>query len=462
MFSDETVHQQIEHTLVMADGRIRHIEVFSAPITYQGRPARQAIIHDITTRKQTEEALQRYLARQETLVDISQALAEVALDSPAVLDTVVKRVAETIGDACVLALFTDDSPELTPLTFYHPDEKARAIMNEVLTLAAIQPKATPFSTRIFKTEQPLHIPDLSLDQARQQLPAIYRPYIDQVGIHSLLMVSLRAEGEVIGTLGVTRDTPGRPYTAEDQQILLQLADRTALCILNIRLFAAERRRRRELDALSVKLAEVEETERRELARELHDQIGQYLTALGININVIRTLLDNQASEEQIRERLDDSEALVEQTLGRMRNLMAELRPAVLDDYGLAAALDWYGRQFEKRTGIVTRVEGQALSPRLPSAAETALFRIAQEALTNVVRHAQASEVSLTLESTAEKVTLTIRDDGVGFKRKSSPRFIDRHNWGIFIMRERAQGLGGTLQIETAPGEGTAVIVEVPR
>jgi signal transduction histidine kinase len=142
--------------------------------------------------------------------------------------------------------------------------------------------------------------------------------------------------------------------------------------------------------------------------------------------------------------------------------MARLRPPVLDDYGLLAALRWYSKQFMERTGIVMEVRGEELDPRLPLQKETALFRIAQEALNNVAKHAKASQVTLTLESGERKGRLTIADDGIGFDPVAHHQLGSRPEWGIINLRERAVSIGGEFHIETAPGKGTKIIVEVPR
>jgi len=157
-------------------------------------------------------------------------------------------------------------------------------------------------------------------------------------------------------------------------------------------------------------------------------------------------------------------------------VMAELRPPVLDDYGLLAALRWHGRRFMEYTGIATAVTGVEPTPRLPLATEMALFRIAQEALTNAAKHAHASQVKVTLEAVERGAWLTIADDGVGFdpasqgrpaEAASDTRFAGRvtdgrPGWGLLTMRERAEMIGGHLHVEATSGQGTRVIVEVPR
>ncbi len=219
--------------------------------------------------------------------------------------------------------------------------------------------------------------------------------------------------------------------------------------------------RERMQELSRRLVELQETERRGLARELHDEVGQILTALSLNLNQIKSLLPAEI-DPRIRERIDDSQRLVEETALKIRDAMAKLRPPVLDDYGIVAALNWYRNQFSDRTGIAVVLEGKDLNPRLPLTVETALFRIAQEALNNVAKHARATETSLTIEEEGGKVRLTIADNGVGFDPESHHRPGARPEWGLINIRERARFIGGQLRVETAPGKGTRIIVEVPR
>ncbi len=215
-----------------------------------------------------------------------------------------------------------------------------------------------------------------------------------------------------------------------------------------------------LRALTARLAEVAETERQRLARELHDQVGQNLTALGINLNIIRAQVPEGAGGS-VQSHLVDSLALVEQTAERIRDLMADLRPPVLDDYGLGAALHWYGEQFARRTGIEVAVLEAKPVPRLPAHFENALFRIAQEALTNVVKHAEAKQVTVTVDTQGDTLRLVVADDGVGFDPTERTK-AEECGWGLLTMCERAQAIGGHCHVESSPGQGTQVIAEVPR
>jgi two-component system sensor histidine kinase UhpB len=181
--------------------------------------------------------------------------------------------------------------------------------------------------------------------------------------------------------------------------------------------------------------------------------------------VIRSqLTDDSPASDQIRPQVDASMALLGQTAERIRDVMADLRPPVLDDYGLVAALDWYGSQFVAPRGITVTMGGQEPSPRLAPQVELALFRIAQEALTNVIKHAQATKATVHLETDPDQdtVRLVVVDDGTGFDPARQAGPADRQSWGLIGMVERAEAVGAHCRIESASGQGTQVVVEVTR
>jgi signal transduction histidine kinase len=251
--------------------------------------------------------------------------------------------------------------------------------------------------------------------------------------------------------------------------ILDVADLLLIAVLlHIRMNSAEARETQarlikeqneklEASKASRRLVEVQETERRDLANELHDLVGQKLTALNISLNIVK--IESAASiSAQVNTRLDDSLKLVEETIESIRYVMMELRPAVLDDYGLTAVLRWYVERFIKRTGIATAVIEQGSPRRLPVAAEETLFRIAQEALTNVAKYARAGKVTVTLHTTTEVSRLTIADDGCGFDPSACRPPVKGNGWGLMIMRERAAAIGAELTVDSAPGRGTRVIV----
>lgn len=211
---------------------------------------------------------------------------------------------------------------------------------------------------------------------------------------------------------------------------------------------------------SRRLIEAQEDERRRIARELHDQIGQVLTAVKMNLSTVQQLCNSAEAESHVKENLE----AIDEALRLVRDLSVDLRPPVLDDLGLATALRWYVDRYARRTGLNVDVivELPDENERFSRDLETACFRIAQEALTNVVRHASASQIIVQLAKEDDFLFLLVKDDGVGFEpeslRKRSPRAA---TLGLIGMQERAHAAGGTVDVESAVSRGTEIRLKLP-
>ena len=216
-----------------------------------------------------------------------------------------------------------------------------------------------------------------------------------------------------------------------------------------------------LQTLAQLLTEARQDERRRLAQELHDRVGQNLTALDLNLNVIRGALPREVPA-QVGERLGECLRVVSHTVEIVSDVMAELRSVLPDDADLLATLRWHAEQFSRRTGVPVRVLGSEPAPRLSAAEQSALLRIAQEALTNAAKHARGAQVSLTLESSAKHVRMIVADNGGGFDAAAISSRTPHQGWGVRIMRERAAAVGATFRVESQRGKGSRVIVEVRR
>lgn len=300
----------------------------------------------------------------------------------------------------------------------------------------------------------VYVPDLTAPGVTFARSALLR----DEGFVAHYVAPLTIKGQIRGVLEIFHRQPLHS-DPEWLDFLESLAAQAAVAIDNASLFDEANRSRERQQALSRQLAQTQETERRNLSRELHDDAGQKLTALSLSLNMIRSQLpaDSPASLHTL---LNDSQKLIEEVVDRVRDVMGGLRPPVLDDYGLLAAFRWYGEQFSRRTGIEVKVAGDELTPRLPPDVETALFRIGQEALTNVAKHAQARRVMITMELADRKARLVIADDGAGFEVAMLNRHTGRYHWGLAIMRERAEAAGGRMTIDSTPGKGTQIVIEV--
>lgn len=206
-----------------------------------------------------------------------------------------------------------------------------------------------------------------------------------------------------------------------------------------------------------RLVGAQETERRWVAADLHDLIAQNIGAIGIEIERLRRRLPAEKDGGNDRV-LDVMANQVADTAGAVRQLIANLRPSILDDHGLLAAIEWQARDFEQRTCLRVTIMGQPVEPRAAPDAELALFRIVQEALANIARHAAASHVTIELSRAEGRLRLRVEDDGIGLASRAGAPHAD--GWGIDIMRERAEAVGGEFGIDS-PGAGTRVIVEIP-
>jgi signal transduction histidine kinase len=218
----------------------------------------------------------------------------------------------------------------------------------------------------------------------------------------------------------------------------------------------ETRNKRDLQRLSARLVDAQEQERRALARELHDEVGQALTALKMEVGVA---LRAAGSDPLIRKPLEEARAIADNTLHGVRDLSQLLHPAVLDDFGLPEAIAAYARSFSKRTAIRVEVTLEGLETRLPAGVEVAVYRIMQEALTNVARHSQANWSRIAVTRMSERLQLVIDDNGAGVQ--VSEQGLSPRGLGLIGMRERAQSLSGSMVVEPRPGGGTRVNVTIP-
>ena len=209
-----------------------------------------------------------------------------------------------------------------------------------------------------------------------------------------------------------------------------------------------------LKALSQRLVDVQEAERRFVARELHDEIGQMVTGLKL---LLETSIE--PSNDAQKQSLDEAVSLINDLMERVRQLSVDLRPQMLDDLGLGIALDWHFKRYFKQTGIQVKFKHTALAGRLPPRIETAVFRIVQEALTNVARYSRVKEATVRFWTNSERVGIQIVDGGAGFDLPQVEK--QRTSTGLSGMRERAELLAGEFTIETAPGQGTRITVELP-
>lgn len=307
---------------------------------------------------------------------------------------------------------------------------------------------------------------LSLEDENHPLVSVVRSgtilYVPDFRNHngqarSLLCVPLSVKGQVIGALGAESDQ-AHACDRDTQRLLVSLADQAALAIENARLYEQMRAAHDRLQALSNRLVEVQEAERRHIARELHDEIGQLLTGLKLLIEVSTLVPDAEAGK--IRSNLKEAQALVNELMTRVRDLSLGLRQTPLDELGLLTALRWHFERYTAQTGVRVvfkhkGVERKRFAPQI----ETAAYRVVQEALTNVARHAHVDHVTVRLWADHETLGIQVEDQGRGFD--SDAVLNDAFSGGLSGMSERVTLLGGRLTVESKPGSGTRVTAEIP-
>ncbi|MBI2907213.1 MAG: GAF domain-containing protein [Chloroflexi bacterium] len=295
-------------------------------------------------------------------------------------------------------------------------------------------------------------------------PNEVREHLSGIGdlpVQSAIGAPLLVKGEAIGSLVLYHCRQPRPFSEPDVRLLQALSDQMAITIDNARLYEEVQRKEQLRGQLLESIISTQEEERRRIARELHDEAGQALTALLMAIGAIEQSLPADAG--RMRERMTALKSLTTQTMEDIDRLISDLRPALLDDVGLLPALRWYIRRYSDRGGADVRL--QIVGPkerRLPGKVETALFRIIQEALTNVAKHAAATAVKIRIDFSDSEVRAAIEDNGKGFevdkvmKSEGTGRGL-----GLVGMGERAAFLGGNLTIKSRPGRGTQVLMQFP-
>jgi len=278
-----------------------------------------------------------------------------------------------------------------------------------------------------------------------RVSAHYAETVEREHVVTTLVVPIWISGQVEGLLYVENRTP-RAFTDRDEAILMRLADHAAVAIQNATLY-------QRLQGLSGRLMEVQEAERRHLARELHDEIGQLLTGLRLTLDL------PEPPSPAMGERLEQARGLVEELLDRVRALSLDLRPSILDDLGLLPALLGHVERYTSQTKVHVRLEHHGLDQRFEPETETGVYRIVQEALTNVARHSGVDEVTVRLWATHDVLGVQVEDHGRGF----DPDTVlgNGGSGGLAGLRERAALLSGHLTVETKPGGGVRLTAEVP-
>lgn len=395
------------------------------------------IAQDITERKRAEEKLRQRTTQLSALHEIELEISAES-DLARVLDLVARRASEA-QNATHCSVYTSDRERLDIAITASLDNKFVGLRLR---------NGEGLAGRVIAKGQPFSIENYSTWDGRARA-------LEHISLGPALAVPLKWQQAVIGAISLAREPGAQQFTAEDADFLEQIAAVSAVAIHQATLFEEVQEAHRRLQVLAHRLIDAQEAERKKLARELHDRIGQALTAVQINLQSLQSGPDGAP-------RLEESLAIVQDALHQAQDLSLELRPSLLDDLGLVAALRWYVDRLATRSSLLRCFNAQLGGMRVSPEIETACFRIAQEALTNVVRHAHATTVWVQLETNDTCVQLMIRDDGRGFPvRDIIGRTGPNMSLGLEGMRERASAIGGLVHISSDPGQGTQVRVSFP-
>ncbi|MDO8491305.1 MAG: GAF domain-containing protein [Dehalococcoidia bacterium] len=373
------------------------------------------------------------------------------LDVDKVLNSVVEKSRQLLGADVALLSLLDQSGEGI---YIRATAGARVEAFSKVMLRVGQ----GFTGKVVELGQPVLLEDY-LDDPTISHEESVDSLVKGQGLRSHLGVPLKIGDKVLGALTVARRRVER-FRDRETDLLSRLANQAALAIDNARLYEEVQRKEEIRGQLLERVISVQEDERRRIARELHDDSAQTLTALTMQLESIESSLPSGMTE--VKRKLAKQRALTVQALEDIRRLMADLRPTALDDLGLLPAIRWYASERLQEKGVKVIVDSPGAKSRLPTRLETALFRVVQEAVNNIAKHAKCSNARITLRMDESMVRLTVEDDGKGFDVQGvlGSRGA-KAGVGLLGMRERVLLFGGTINIKSAPGEGCKIIVEVP-
>ena len=412
------------------DGSPFHVEVRRSMINYRGRPCLFSTIRDVSQRIQTEKTLSEQIEarrrEQATLLAISHTLAStLELQPGLILDQLHEIIEYTHG-----GLFALEDSTLVTLAMRGTQQLEQS------TPIRIPLKSPETLAALFNGHRPIRIANAWSDHPQAQF---LRSLLDDgaavllEGMQSWMWVPLAVRGRLIGGVGVAETTKDY-FTAHHANLALSVADQSAITMVNAELYG-------QAQALAVL------EERQSLARNLHDAVNQSLFSAGLIAEVLPRLWERD--QEQARLSLEDLRRLTHGAQAEMRALLAELRPAILTDSNLGDLLRLLGNALSGRNNlpVAVTVTGEFI---LPAEVQVAFYRVCQEALNNVAKHAKASLVEINLKQEEAVIELRIRDDGQGF----DPQQTFSGHYGLSMMRERAEATGALLSVTSQPGHGT--------
>lgn len=411
------------------------------------------------------------------LAELSTKLAESIGEIDEVVDSVVQLISTFLGDTAVLRFVEPDGEHMRVVAAYDADPAVAHIVRAALEEAPQDMAHLKPHGLAVRESQPVLLTGDALVASTGTMSEASRRALAELGVHTALICPLRAQRRVIGTLGLWRRGDAPPHSERDQGFAQELADRAALAIQNARLVAdlheeLEERKRNEdtlrlsnellqraqakQNALVEHLVNAQEEERRRIAMDVHDDSIQAMAAIGVRLQILR----RHAPSHDVAEKIADVEDAVTESIARLRNLLFQLESSSLDKQGLARTLTRGLAELFPDSTPKSRVRNRLTQEPIGHIRVVA-YRIIQEALNNVRKHAKASEVTVTLGQENQGLQITVQDDGKGFRPADAlERSLPGH-LGLRVMEERARIAGGWLRVESAKGEGTRVTFWLP-
>lgn len=420
-----------------------------------------SLITDITERKDLEQALRQSMKETERgrglLIALSRAAQTVQrARTPDQIYCAVGHEISKLGFHAVVLEVGEDGRDLAPV--YMTFDPTLVRQAALIAGMAQDPLRFPFlsadlEVRALAEGQPLYYASL-VDRMVQALPEIppadAEAAVTLLGLREAICAPLRAD-EVMGALLIVG---GSGLTEDDVPAVSAFANQAGIALENARLFDQVRRGREQMEILSRRLVASQESERRVVAKELHDEIGQALTGLLLMLDSCRS-----QTPDAVSARIRDAQTVAGELVERVRDLSLNLRPAMLDDLGLKPALLWFFKRYTSQTAIRVWFDYAGLDRRLGPEMEIVAYRIVQEGLTNAARHAGVGEVTVRVWADQASLHVQVEDHGKGFDAEAA--LAASASVGLAGMRERSMALGGELVVESHPGMGTQIMVELP-
>jgi signal transduction histidine kinase len=396
------------------------------------------VVWIIETEEKEKRLRQKAVARLQAINAVSSIATE-SLELEQVLSSALDKVLEVTGmEAGLIFLLDKPTQELILAAYQGVSEESAAGVDRLKL-------GEGFCGRVAQLGEPMIVQDSSQD------PRLTSLAVRQEGLRGQIIVPLKSKGEVQGALAVaTRQS--RQFLPEELELLTAIGNQIGVAVENARLYENMRFYVRQI-------TKAQEDERKRIARELHDDTAQALVDLSRRLDDLAT--SPESLSETVIERLEEFQELIDNILRDVRRFSRDLRPSVLDDLGLLPALEWLTVNLRQEDGIKTELKVHGNKRRLPPEAELALFRIVQEALSNVRKHSRASRVVSTVEFGEGRVRITVNDNGQGFELPGrTDDLAATGKLGLIGMHERARLLDGTLTVYSEPGEGTTITVDV--